>query len=192
MLFTLQTCPSIYICAMFRQIKSGLSKFFTPNKIFVVVIFLVLAYALLAYSNNKQWSRTDLLTNAGVDTGNPGSAANLVNSSPQASVPTTGPSNDLYKPSPTVTNPSELLPSDPNNAWGQLNPANTGGGIQTPDLLQAGALVGLDTTGQSLRNANLQLRSDPVIPKSSVGPWSQSTIEPDLMRAPFEINSASR
>jgi len=38
-----------------------------------------------------------------------------------------------------------------------------------------------------MRNANLQLRSDPVIAKKDVGPWMTSTIEPDLARTPLEL-----
>jgi hypothetical protein len=33
----------------------------------------------------------------------------------------------------------------------------------------------------------LQLRSDIDIPKMDVGPWNQSTILPDVTRAPLEI-----
>jgi hypothetical protein len=62
----------------------------------------------------------------------------------------------------------------------------------TPDLLQAGYHIGLDTIGQTLRNANLQLRSDPIIPKMEVGPWAQSTIEPDIARVPLEIGVGGR
>lgn len=174
---------------VFKQIKNGLSKFFTPNRIFVIGIFLILAYALTAYSGTKQWNRKDLMTNASLET----SSDEVINN-PNAQVqhainPFSDASNNLT-PSSTVTNPSELLPSDPNSAWGEMNPALNNNGIQTPDLLQAGALVGLDTVGQTLRNGNLQIRSDPVISKNAnVGPWNQSTIEPDLMRAPFEINA---
>ena len=84
-----------------------------------------------------------------------------------------------------VNNPSDLLPQDANSEWAALNPSLSGGA--TPDLLQAGYHIGLDTIGQTLRNANLQLRSDPVIPKSDIGPWLQSTIEPDLGRVPLEL-----
>jgi hypothetical protein len=59
-----------------------------------------------------------------------------------------------------------------------------------PDLLQAGSLIGLDTIGQTLKNANLQLRSDPIIVKQSVGPWNNSTYEPDLGRVPLELGCA--
>jgi hypothetical protein len=38
-----------------------------------------------------------------------------------------------------------------------------------------------------LKNPNLQLRSDPIIPKKEIGPWNQSTYEPDLMRVPLEV-----
>jgi hypothetical protein len=61
------------------------------------------------------------------------------------------------------------------------------GNVAMPDLLQAGYHIGLDTIGQTLRNANLQLRSDPIINKAAVGPWNQSTIEPDLARVPLEV-----
>ena len=92
-----------------------------------------------------------------------------------------------------VANPSDLLPKDSNSKWAALNPTSMNSGdILMPDLLQAGYHIGLDTIGQSLRNANLQLRSDPVISRSDVGPWNQSTIEPDLARVPLELGSGSR
>ena len=87
--------------------------------------------------------------------------------------------------------PRELLPQDQNSQWASLNPVNQGN-VAVPDLLQAGYHIGLDTIGQSLRNANLQLRSDPIISKDDVGPWNQSTIEPDLGRVPLEIAACSR
>jgi hypothetical protein len=49
----------------------------------------------------------------------------------------------------------------------------------------------LDTIGQTMKNANLQLRSDPVIQKGDIGPWNQSTIEPDLMRVPLEVGCST-
>ena len=49
--------------------------------------------------------------------------------------------------------------------------------------------IGYDTVGQTMKNPNLQLRSDPIITKSDVGPWNQSTVEPDLIRLPLEVSS---
>ena len=82
-------------------------------------------------------------------------------------------------------NPIELLPSDPNSQWAQVNPQGAGD-IQGKNFLSAGALIGINTIGQSLRNANLQLRAEPPCPQMKVSPWMQSTIEPDLGRRPLE------
>lgn len=83
-------------------------------------------------------------------------------------------------------NPSELLPADMNSQWAQVNPSGAGD-IQGKNFLSAGALIGVNTIGQSLRNANLQLRAEPPNPQSgAVGPWLQSTIAPDLLRRPLE------
>ena len=62
-------------------------------------------------------------------------------------------------------------------------------GVMGPDLLSAGHHIGIDTIGQSLRNANQQLRSDPVISKQDVGPWHNSTIEADTTRIPLELGN---
>jgi len=55
------------------------------------------------------------------------------------------------------------------------------------DLMAAGALYGLKTVGSANKNANLQLRSDPTIPKQDVGPWNNSTIVADFGRVPLEL-----
>jgi hypothetical protein len=82
-------------------------------------------------------------------------------------------------------NPVELLPSDPNSQWAQVNPTGAGD-IHGKNFLSSGALIGINTIGQSLRNANLQLRAEPPCPQVQVGPWNCSTIEPDLSRRPLE------
>jgi hypothetical protein len=82
-------------------------------------------------------------------------------------------------------NPMDLLPNDPNSQWAQVNPQGAGD-IQGKNFLSAGALIGINTIGQSLRNANLQLRAEPPCPQVQVGPWNQTTIEPDLIRKPLE------
>ena len=82
-------------------------------------------------------------------------------------------------------NPMDLLPEDSNSQWAQVNPKGAGD-LQGKNYLSAGALIGVNTIGQSLRNANLQLRAEPPCPQVQVGPWQQSTIEPDLTRRPLE------
>lgn len=85
-----------------------------------------------------------------------------------------------------VVDPSELLPK--NTEWSNLAPQSGGdGNLQNVNLLKAGHHAGINTVGNSLRNANLQLRSEPPNPQSSVSPWLNTTIEPDLMRVPLEL-----
>ena len=74
-------------------------------------------------------------------------------------------------------NPSELLPNNTNNDLTNHNFLNAS---------EAGRHMGVNTVGSSLRNANLQLRSEPANPRTNVSPWLQTTIEPDLERKPLE------
>ncbi len=82
--------------------------------------------------------------------------------------------------------PSELLPKDPNSVWAQQNPMGTGS-LKGKNFLSAGALIGVNTVGQSMRNANLQLRSEPPNPQMPVSIFNVPTIEPDINRRPLEI-----
>ena len=155
-----------------NSIQSGFSKFVTPQRLFVLVVFSVLAWFLLSYSDTKSFNL------AGMETG----TDSLAQTQGQAA------------PASTASNasPNELLPIDANSQWAALNPVNMNqGSILNGDMLQAGYHIGLDTIGQTLKNANLQLRSDPIIPKQDVGPWNQSTYEPDYGRVPLEIGCTS-
>jgi len=92
---------------------------------------------------------------------------------------------------PNIQNPAELLPKDSNSQWAQLNPSGKGE-LANVNLLKAGYHIGIDTVGQSLRNANLQIRSEPPNPQLNTGPWNQSTITGDFFRPPLEIGSGSQ
>lgn len=58
--------------------------------------------------------------------------------------------------------------------------------MQNMNFLNSESVIGVDTQTSSLRNANVQLRSEPPNPKTEVSPWLNSTIEPDLTRRPLE------
>ena len=175
-------------------IISGFQKFFTKERIIIFVVLGVLLFFLMSYSEDK-YSFAD-----GMNTDNPRMSSDSVppnNSSPKvpsvnaSSVPSAAVqpiANGGYT-SQGIADTSDLLPLplDPNAGFSSLNSAVTQGNPITPDLLQAGYHIGLDTIGQSLKNPNLQLRSDPYIPKAAVGPWNQSTYEPDLTRVPLEV-----
>jgi hypothetical protein len=84
----------------------------------------------------------------------------------------------------------ELLPQDNSSLWAQVNPSGVGS-LKDRSFLQAGYNIGINTVGQTLRNANLQLRSEPPCPQVQVSPWLVSTIEPDVSRKPFEIGGCA-
>ena len=84
----------------------------------------------------------------------------------------------------------DLLPKDAaDSKWARINPSGSGN-IGDQNYLTAGYHVGVNTVGQSLRNANLQLRSEIPNPQNAVGPWMISTIEPDLRQNVLEIGSS--
>ncbi len=80
----------------------------------------------------------------------------------------------------------DLLPKDAGNSkWAQVNPAGQGD-VQNRNFLTAGYHLGVDTQGNSLRNASHDLRSTPPNPRMRVSIWNQSDIEPDMNRRPLE------
>ena len=84
--------------------------------------------------------------------------------------------------------PSELLPKDMNSVWAEQNPMGPGS-LKGKNFLSAGALIGVNTVGQSMRNANLQVRSEPPNPQVAVSIFNQTTISPDISNRPLEIGA---
>jgi len=86
---------------------------------------------------------------------------------------------------PAMIDPTELLPKDNNSEWANVNPASND--LKNVNMLNSDQLIGINTVGSSLRNANYQIRSEPVNPRVNVGPWNASTIDSDSFRRPLEI-----
>lgn len=85
--------------------------------------------------------------------------------------------------------PKELLPKNEKDNIANFNkdyPISEGI-LKGVNFLDAGYQIGVNTVGQSLRNANRQLRSEPPNPQVAVSPWLNTTIGPDLARQPLEI-----
>ena len=97
----------------------------------------------------------------------------------------TQPKLDCF-PKDTIT-PQELMPRDDSyNTW-QISSPPVNGHLADRNFLESGHHFGIDTVSNTLRNANLQLRSDPLIPQRQVGQWSQSTYGPDTNHRQLEI-----
>jgi len=87
---------------------------------------------------------------------------------------------------------SELLPTEESKEISEFNQNYPiGEGIlKGINFLSSGYHVGVNTVGQSLKNANRQLRSEPPNPQVSVSPWMNSSIGPDLLRRPLEVGDS--
>jgi len=139
-----------------------------------------------AYNNNLLQTGGGNISNQGVVPSNP-LGQNEVYASVDG-IQTSMPGNITN--SLKIPNPSDLLPKDGNSEWAQLNPSGSGS-LSNINLLKAAWNIGIDTVNSSLRNANQQERSDPVIPYVPTGPWYQSTISPDFMKIPLEISAGN-
>ena len=162
---------------MLKSLQKGLSKFFTNDKIMLLLVLAILAFAIYSYGMQKDFIRDNMTEGPG---GSP-------KKDEMEDAPVEGEEPEVEE-TPAMEDTTDLLPKtegfDTSN-FATVDAKN----IQAPDLLEAGYHIGLDTIGQSLRNANQQLRSDPVIAKVDVGPWHNSTIEADVTRVPLELGS---
>ncbi len=182
----------------------SLKKLWNDYGIGAIIVLLILAYVVYAFAGYlgakgaagsetqavmQQQYKTNDMYSAGVKPSEP-SGQNEVFASANG-VQTSMPGIPSSCSKPNIDNPAELLPKDANSQWAQLNPSGKGE-LANINFLKAGYHIGIDTVGQSLRNANLQIRSEPPNPQLNVGPWHNSTIEPDFMRPPLEIGSGSQ
>jgi hypothetical protein len=188
---------------------------FTKSMKWISIILLLIVCVFIVYSYSSDKGRIlDKMTSSGSYSGPSPSMSSMVDESDEeisgpnslsgipvsfTSAPPSQPSMVQSRPqqpsagydTQAIANPTDLLPKDQNSQWANLNPLN--GSVPVPvDLLQAGYQIGLDTIGQTLKNPNYQLRSDPIIEKKDIGPWMQSTIEPDYGRIPLEIGYGGR
>ena len=181
-----------------------MQQYVKSHQVLTILASLVLLYAVYNYSSSKSMFPEYMSgSSAGSNKrGRGGAAAGQGNGSagrPPAAVDdstiynqlnsATGSSNMVGLP-PNCSgqaniNPADLLPKDNNSSW-NMKPMGSGDFLGV-NLLNAGYLIGVDTIGSSLRNANLQVRSEPPNPQLQVSPWMNTTIEPDPFRAPLEI-----
>jgi hypothetical protein len=182
----------------------SLKKLWNDYGIGAILVLLIVAYCVSMFAGylgakgtsgpesnaqmQQQYKNTNAQASAGVRPSDPN--GNEVFAS-ATGVQTSMPGVPSSCSNANIQNPAELLPKDTNSQWAQLNPSGKGE-LANVNLLKAGYHIGIDTVGQSLRNANLQIRSEPPNPQLNVGPWQNSTIEPDFMRPPLEIGSGAQ
>ena len=76
---------------------------------------------------------------------------------------------------------SELLPNEVNKDWFETDFSHAQVNVNNDNLVVTDKyVIGVNTVGQSLKNASYDIRAQPPCPKFTVSPWNQSTIEPDF------------
>ena len=163
---------------MFKNIQ----KYLKSHHVIALFGLLILIIALGQFSDRKTNEVSNFASGrfgSGAPVPQSYTAANRVQRRPNEEEPTLA--TPPCSAAPTLK-PADLLPSG-GATGGQL--------VGNANFLQAGAHAGINTTGSSLRNANLQIRSEPANPVTSVSPWMNTTIEPDLQRRSLEIGCES-
>ena len=168
-----------------------------PEYIFVIIALVVVGLAFYNYSSEKNMFRSPMTSgssNLGFSDGQNGAASTgtgyqAFNDSQNTSNMAASVSSGSDVINRAASNPSDLLPNDTNNSWANLNPVGNAD-LQNITLLNPTQLTGINTQGSSLRNPNLQLRSEPPNPRTNTNcPWNISTIEGDQFRKTLEIGS---
>lgn len=97
-------------------------------------------------------------------------------------VPTNDGSVDMQKYNQEKYNIQDYLPKEINNDWFETDFSQARQKIENGNLINVDQFIyGLDTVGQSKKNATHDLRGDIPIAKMEVGPFNNSSIEePDL------------
>ena len=181
-----------------------LQQYMKSHQVLTIIASLVLAWAIYNYSGNKAMFPEYMSNGSGSGSGPNRRNRGNRNGSGSGGVPMPVDDSSVYNQLDSVAasasssiglpancsgqaniNPADLLPKDNNSSW-NMKPMGSGDFLGV-NLLNAGYLIGVDTIGSSLRNANLQVRSEPPNPHLQVSPWMNTTIEPDPFRAPLEI-----
>ncbi len=93
----------------------------------------------------------------------------------------------VEQPGDVQTVPAALLPNEVpvTEDFGQFSTDDI---LSGQNYLDPRTQIGYpETVGGTLRNANLQIRSEPANPRDPVSIWNLSTITPEAMRPLFEI-----
>ena len=176
------------IKAMFKSKNGG--------NILVVLAIVAVIYVVMDYERIKSSLGLDSMDNMKTDTNEKRESVSNYKPSvadQQTEANVNGLNTDMQNMPPScaskqISNPKDLLPADNNSEFSKMNPSGAGD-LMNVNLLRAGHHIGINTVGTSLRNANLQVRSEPPNPRLNTGPWNTSTITSDGHRRPLEIGS---
>lgn len=157
-----------------------------PTFQFIAVIALIVSAALIGYFTTKKESMAPVEAETPVFDVEEQEKQDVKAFETKALAPAEMPKTE------EPLKPEDLLPkTNEVKEWESQFPVGDGD-AKDKNFLVAGYNIGINTVSTSLKNPNLQLRSDPYIPRVDVGPWNQSSImSSDLNnRKVFEIGSS--
>jgi hypothetical protein len=93
---------------------------------------------------------------------------------------------DINKKNVQNYNAKDFLPKEINDQWFDTDFSQAKTNIQDDKLINTERyVIGINTVGQSLKNASYDIRGTIANPKFSVSPWNNSTYEPDYNIKPL-------
>ncbi len=93
---------------------------------------------------------------------------------------------DLNKNNVKKYNAKDFLPKEINNQWFDTDFSQAKFNINDDKLINTERyVIGINTVGQSLKNASYDIRGTIPNPKFTVSPWNNSTYEPDFNLKPL-------
>jgi len=93
---------------------------------------------------------------------------------------------DINKNNVKKYNAKDFLPKEINNDWFDTDFSQAKYNINDDKLINTERyIIGINTVGQSLKNASYDIRGTVPNPKFSISPWNNSTYEPDFNLKPL-------
>jgi hypothetical protein len=93
---------------------------------------------------------------------------------------------DLNKNNVTKYKATDYLPKEVNDDWFNTDFSQAKYKMNDDKLINTDKyIIGINTVGQSLKNASYDIRGSVNVPKYTVSPWNNSTIEPDYNIKPL-------
>lgn len=194
-----------------KIVKSSKGTQETMLNIILILGGIFLVGALLQYGNNKSMTK-DLMTSSNnvnntrnMNENQSNTPSPNVQTVPQSQNSISASSDDVFENQyesvnniktsgvpnnnnkQVIMNPNELLPNQQTSNSALMNPPRND--LKNMNFLSPDKHIGINTVGNTLRNPNLQIRSEPSNPQAKPGPWNLSTINPDPYRRELEIGS---
>ena len=145
----------------------------------IILLLAVVAWLVLAPPKGSGFA----VEGAPLDGDEPARIVDVKNNTKQMSMS----GNDVDDQQVETVTPAALLPNEVpvQEDFGQFSAESI---LSGQNYLDPRSQIGYpETVGGTLRNANLQIRSEPANPRDPVSIWNLSTITPEQMRPLFEI-----